>query len=383
MFARLFYKKYLTLLDRYILHQLFFALIALTGGAVALIWLTQSLHFVSMVVQHGLSLRAFLHLTSLLVPTLLGVILPISTFLVILFVYHKLTGDRELTVMRATGLSPLRLARPGLLCALCATGVAYFLSLWLSPASYHTFHRYEFQIRNRVAAFLLEEGVFTSVSDTMTIYVHKHETETLYKGVLIQDNRNHQKPTTIIAEEALIIPHNDTIHLVLYHGSRQTVDPNSKQLGVLDFSHDTIELTPSHSSNRTDQDAAEQPLRSLLWPSPQIPLQYQSKLIIEGWSRLITPLSTLSYAMIGLVCILRGRFSRHGSIVRLFMAVFCVVSLLLLSLMLKGIAARQLFFIPFLWINVLFPIGISSALLLQEQFKGRSSLLFLTKGKQS
>ena len=73
----------------------------------ALIWLTQSLRFVELVVNRGLSLRVFLQLTGLLIPNFVAVILPITTFVVVQFIYQRLAGDRELTVMRAAGLSPL------------------------------------------------------------------------------------------------------------------------------------------------------------------------------------------------------------------------------------------------------------------------------------
>ena len=99
-------------LDRYIFRQLLFALIAVTSGLTALIWLTQSLRFVELVVNHGLSFGVFLRLTGLLIPSFVAVILPITTFVVVQFVYQRLAGDRELTVMRAAGLSPFALARP-------------------------------------------------------------------------------------------------------------------------------------------------------------------------------------------------------------------------------------------------------------------------------
>ncbi|MXV44774.1 LPS export ABC transporter permease LptF [Saccharibacter sp. 17.LH.SD] len=362
----------LPLLDRYILRYLFLMLAALTGGAVALIWLTQSLHFISMVVEHGLSLSAFLHLTSLMVPNFVSIILPISTFLVILFVYQKLEGDRELTVMQAAGFSPFRLARPGLICAFLATGLCYFLSLWGAPASYHAFHRYEFEIRNRVAAFLLEEGVFTPISSTMTIYVRQRETDTVFDGILIQDNRVPAHPTTILAERAAILPHNNAIQLVLYNGSRQEIDSRNGQLSMLNFSHDMIELGPSHTAQKLDEDAAELSLHTLFSPPADLPARYRGKLLAEGWQRLTSPLSTLSYAMIGLICVLRGRFSRHGSIIRPFCAILCVVGLLTLSLMLKGMVARSPVFIIFLWGEFLLPIIVGLSLLTYDQYRGHA-----------
>ncbi|HYZ65066.1 MAG TPA: LptF/LptG family permease, partial [Acetobacteraceae bacterium] len=74
-------------LDRYIFRQLLFALFAVTAGLVALIWLTQSLRFVELVVNRGLSMRVFLELTGLLIPNFIAVILPITVFVVVQFVY--------------------------------------------------------------------------------------------------------------------------------------------------------------------------------------------------------------------------------------------------------------------------------------------------------
>ena len=104
--------KPVTQIDRYIFRQLAFALIAVTGGLAALIWLTQSLRFVELVVNRGLSLRVFVQLTRLLIPSFVAVILPITRFVVVHFIYQRLAGDREMTVLRAAGLSPAALARP-------------------------------------------------------------------------------------------------------------------------------------------------------------------------------------------------------------------------------------------------------------------------------
>ena len=62
----------------------------------------------------------FVELTGLLIPSFIAVILPITTFVVVQFVYQRLAGDREITVMRAAGLSPFALSRPAL--ALAAAG---------------------------------------------------------------------------------------------------------------------------------------------------------------------------------------------------------------------------------------------------------------------
>src|SRR5271156_1768362 len=84
------------LLDWYIFRQLMFALVVVTIGLTLLIWLVQSLRFVDLVVNHGLSLWVFLKLTGLLIPSFISVILPLTTFVVVQFTYQRLAGDREL-----------------------------------------------------------------------------------------------------------------------------------------------------------------------------------------------------------------------------------------------------------------------------------------------
>ena len=123
-----------TRIDRYVLRQLAFGLAAVTFGLAALIWLTQSLRFVELVVNRGLSFRVFIQLTSLLLPNFVAIILPIGCFVVTLFVYQRLAGDRELTVMRGAGLSQAAVARPAMVLAALAVGLLYVLNLWVVPA---------------------------------------------------------------------------------------------------------------------------------------------------------------------------------------------------------------------------------------------------------
>jgi len=179
--------RLVTRLDQYIFRQLFTALLVVTLGLAALIWLTQSLRFVELVVNRGLSFLVFLRLTGLLVPSFVAVILPITTYIAIQFVYYRLSGDRELTVMNSAGVSPFALARPALAVALLATGIGYGLTLWAVPSTLSSFRQYQWEIRNRMAAFLLQEGVFTPISDKLTVYVRSRDQDGTLRGILVDD----------------------------------------------------------------------------------------------------------------------------------------------------------------------------------------------------
>ena len=100
------------------------------------VWLSQSLRFVDLIVNKGLPITTFLYLTLLLFPSLLLVILPFALFCAVLFVYHRLILESELTVMKAVGLSNLQIAAPGLALAGIVTAIGYALSLYVMPFAF-------------------------------------------------------------------------------------------------------------------------------------------------------------------------------------------------------------------------------------------------------
>ncbi len=61
------------------------------------------------------------------------------------------------------------------------------LNLWIVPASLTAFREFQFEIRNRIAAFLLQEGVFTQVSDDLTVYVRSRDPDGTLHGILVDD----------------------------------------------------------------------------------------------------------------------------------------------------------------------------------------------------
>ena len=98
----------------YIMRQILGPLTLLTFGFTGVIWLTQSLRFVDLIVNKGLSLGLFLYMTLLLLPSLLAIILPVALFAAVLYAYHQLISDREIVVLKAATLSHARLAGPAL-----------------------------------------------------------------------------------------------------------------------------------------------------------------------------------------------------------------------------------------------------------------------------
>jgi len=356
--------RLITRLDIYIFRQVLVALIAATGGLTALIWLTQSLRFVELVVNRGLSVLVFLHLTSLLIPSFIAIILPITSYVVIQFVYQRLATDRELTAMRAAGLSPWALARPALAVALLATVIGYGLNLWGVPTSLADFRQFQWEIRNRLVAFLLQDGVFTALSDKLTVYVRSRDQDGTLHGILVDDARDPSAHATILAERGRLMDGPSGPRVVLLNGSRQEIDHQSGRLNMLTFRQNDIELASATKDDAArPHDMSEVPLGALLDPHPYLERD-RSKWLAEGHKRLTSPLTTLSYAMVGLLSALGGMFRRHGGMLRPLATVATMVVLLALGLAFGTLAARDNRLLILMWLHAVAPGVICAALLL-------------------
>ena len=361
--------KTISRLDIYIFRQVLLALVVATGGLTALIWLTQSLRFVDLVVNRGLSFVVFLHLTSLLIPSFIAVMLPITTYVVTQFVYQRMATDRELTVMRAAGLSPWALARPALSVALLATLIGYGLSLWAVPAAMANFKEYQWEIRNRLAAFLLQDGVFTPLSDKLTVYVRSREKDGTLRGILVDDARDPTAHATILAERGRLLEGPNGPRVLLLDGSRQEIDHQSGRLDVLSFKQNEIDLAEATKDDvARPLDMSELPLDALLDPHPQFERD-RSKWQAEGYRRLTAPLTTISYAMVGLLSALGGIFRRHGGVLRPLITVGVMVGLLAMGLAFGTLAARDSRLLFLMWIHAVTPGLVCAWMLFTPTFR--------------
>jgi lipopolysaccharide export system permease protein len=355
-------------LDRYIFRQLLVALIAVTFGLTALIWLTQSLRFVELVVNHGLSLGVFIRLTGLLVPSFIAVILPITTYVVIQFVYYRLAGDRELMVMRASGLSPFALARPAIAVALLAMAACFALNLWLVPDSLAAFRQFQWEIRNRIAAFLVQEGVFTQVSNGLTVYVRSRDPDGTLHGILVNDERDKNAPATILAEKGRLLEGPTGPRVLLINGSRQQIDPKTGRLNILTFHENVVDLSDTtHQNGPHLLDISEASIHELLHPPNDISKVDRPRWAAEASKRLSDPLSALSYASVALLFSLTGTFRRQGGLLRPIASIGTVVALVALGLAVDNTAARHNALIPLMWVQAILPGVICFWLLLGPQ----------------
>src|SRR5579884_986599 len=114
----------------YILRQIIGPFLLFTVVLTLVIWMTQSLRLLDVVINRGQSAEIFAYLTMLMLPSLLTVIIPVAFFGAVLYVLSRLNTDSELVVMWSAGISRLQTALPVMCAALVAMTLTYACSLY-------------------------------------------------------------------------------------------------------------------------------------------------------------------------------------------------------------------------------------------------------------
>lgn len=362
------------IIQTYVVRQLVFVAVLVTVTLTMAVWLTQSLRFVELIVNRGLSIDAYLRLTVLLLPSFLSLMLPIALFTAVLFTYNKLIADSELIVLRAAGLGPFQLARPALLVAIIIAAIGYLLTLYLLPLSYRHFKDMEFDVRNDLSGLLLREGAFNSLTDGITVYIRARAPDGELQGILLHDNRERGNPVTLMAERGRLASTDEGPRVILVNGNRQQVDRQNGKLSLLYFDRYSVDLG-GIGSERTQRwrEPRERYLNELFYPDDQVlsPVA-AAKLRAEAHNRLTSPLLAFAFTLVALTSLLGGEFSRRGQARRIFAAVMVVLGLQSGAIALSNAIVRWPVLIPLPYAILAGVSGVCIWWLLRSHRRGRA-----------
>ena len=348
-------------LNRYILRHLIVGTLLVSGVLAYILWLTQSLGYIEMIINKGLSIGTWLELTLLLMPNVMVIILPISLFLVVLFTYNKMTVDRELVVAQAAGISQWGLAFPAIVVAALTTATAYTLTLYYGPMSVRAFKELQWSVRSDVSQVILREGTFNQVGKGLTIYVRERGPEGDLRGLLVHDNRDEIKSITMMAENGAVVSGPDGPRVILSKGSRQELTRGEGDLTLLYFDRYTVDLGLIElTGDARFKDNRERSTAELFTLSEADGIKPRNirRMRVEGHQRLTNPLWNLSLAAVALAFILTGTFNRHGQVKRISVAILCTVIIETAGLGAASLASKNLLFVPLLYLVAFVPFGL-------------------------
>ncbi|MEO1041961.1 MAG: LptF/LptG family permease [Pseudomonadota bacterium] len=337
-------EEFLSRLDRYIFKQALVPFLLILACTTAVAWLTQVLNRMDLIVDDGGTLVVFFKVTMLLIPSLVGLVLPIALLAACLYVINVLMVDSEIPVMRAAGASRLRLAKPLLVLSVLASATVLFINLDLQPRSYRLLKETIYDVRNDLASSLVRDKVFTEVVGGLTVYAEDVRPGDQYVGLHIYDARDRSRETTYTAENGVFAVTEAGPRLFLLRGTAQWQDPESGKIEIVRFNETAVDMAEldSNQGAARNYEGTERYLSELFNPDLSNPYDERlaGRLIAEGHSRLATPLYCIAFALLAAAFLLTATTSRRGYAKRILIASLTAGSVRIAGYLSQSLAAE-------------------------------------------
>ncbi len=372
--------------DFYLLKNLSIATIFIAVVLTLIIFLTQSLKFLEIIINAGSSGSSFLILTSLALPRFFEIILPLSLLSATLFLYNKMTIDSELVAMRAIGHSSFALAKPAIISGIIVTVLLWGITMWVAPSSLSQMQKMRGELKAEMSTSLFREGVFNTFGNGLTVYIRKKNSDGSLSGLMIHDTRDESKPpSTVMAKRGMIISGHDGAQVIVFDGARHEYSSKSGILQKLAFERYIIDLPDGSPIKERWIEPDERTIIQLLHPNltDERDIRNTRSFTVEIHRRITGPLLALAFPLIGLCILLLGPTDRRGQTPKIILAVIIAVILQSLYLTVYNMAAKTNMGIAMMYILTIAPIILALLTLSGLSEKYRRMLLYRPKGVTS
>lgn len=187
----------------------------------------------------------------------------------------------------------------------------YGLSLHLMPATKRQFKDMQTFLRDNYTSVLLQEEVFNSPVDGLTVFVRRRDDHGILHGVLVHDNRLPEQPVTMLAKEARLVQTPSGPRFYLIRGMRQEM--REGRVSWLDFDSYNLDIS-LYTETSADRLRGEDEMfvSELLYPPTEDPV-LRWKYRVELHQRLSWPLYALGLALLGATPMLLAEFNRRSN----------------------------------------------------------------------
>jgi lipopolysaccharide export system permease protein len=296
-------------INLYILREVAIPFIMILFVLTFVLLMGRILQLMDLMVNKGIGFIDIAKFIILLMPSFLMFTIPISLLVAIIIGLGRLSGDNEITIMKASGISMYQLSLPIAAASVIAFITTAVITLFLVPQGNYATKQHLYNVSKKQASIGIREKIFIDNFDGLLIYAETIPMHGAFmEGVLISDTRLTQEPSTIIARKAYLIsdPKALTVTMRLENGSTHTVDAGLSNYRKMDFStydvnldirsvlFDEKKLKEKSSSEMTVLELRER-LREA-----ELEKQHLREVAIELNKKLSIPMSCLIFGILGI-----------------------------------------------------------------------------------
>jgi lipopolysaccharide export system permease protein len=202
----------------------------------------QILKLSELVISKGVELSQILTVFVAVIPTFLEIAIPMAALLGVMLGFARLSGDSEIVVMRASGISLYKLLSPVICFGILSAGLCFLVSFWLKPIGYQALSQVFFEIARNKTSAGLTAGVFNDLG-TLTLYTEEIEYSSGgITKVLIDDRRETDSRKIVIADSGTITsnPSEQEIRFDLRDGSIQEL--KGEKYSITNFATNSLSV---------------------------------------------------------------------------------------------------------------------------------------------
>lgn len=336
---------------KYIIKTILYPLLTLAFILTTLVWITQIFKLLYLI-DKGIAFAEFFKLITLILPSLFFIISPLIVVLAVIYVYNKLQNERQLIILKVSGLSNFSIAKPALLVATFVTLFGYYVSLYLMPLSYNKLKIELNNFKENYVSGIIDERTFNQVSKYVTIYVDKKNDNGSLEGIILFDNKNPEQQSVLFAKIGKIIMSGDVPLLRVYDGFRQSFDANHN-LTRLYFDNLTVEVKNNENlENDRNKTSLELYINEMLWPSDKISEERKIRLMIDGHQRIIWPFFNYCLVFLALSMFLSRPYNRRSYLKQMIYTFIPLVVVTYCHFTIQKIAYQEPMYIFGCYLNV-------------------------------
>jgi lipopolysaccharide export system permease protein len=330
----------MTKIQAHLFQQILRAVVIIVAGLVMMALLAQGLSRTDLILENRQSALTYFYIVLLGSPQVIALLTPLAIFVGAVWSLNRIHRDSEIVVAQAAGMSRWQVASPVLRLAVFCAVMHLGVNLWVQPLAQRTLREAVAEARADLAAALIRPGQFTTNGERLMFYAREQVGGEL-RGVMISDMTDSEFPTDILARSASLATVEGRPTLVLRDALSQQLDAR-QQLSILEFDQYMFDLTDfMQEDNELILKASDKFLHELFFVDRKnyFEMKNADTFLAEAHARLTTPLLSLAMALLAIVAVLGGDFSRQGYGRRISLAGGGAATILAVQLALQSAAA--------------------------------------------
>jgi lipopolysaccharide export system permease protein len=227
-----------TRLDRYLAREILSPFFAALAFLFALLFAMQMLRSIDVMFGSAVTAADIARMAAYMAPHFLGMAMPVSFLFAVMLAMGRLTEDREVVALAASGVAPWRLFGAPLALALALAAVGVGLGWETDPRCQRVLRRHVNELIKRNMAGDVKPRVFYDALNSMVLWAQGVDPRTRrFTNVLISDERDPEASMLVLAKSGVVEPQGGsrTLTLALQDGEIHRAAAAGDDYAVVSF----------------------------------------------------------------------------------------------------------------------------------------------------